>query len=100
MKIVPRRIKNSDDDCIFIACISNGRCKRKTLVIYNKPFKNLAEKFGGQVRLSEILETKVQEMLTTPLSDADLRKARLKIFKPQNKKQEHSVDMNLPKKNR
>jgi hypothetical protein len=44
------------------------------------PFKNLAEKFGGQVGLTEILERKNQEMSQQLLSYPQLRQARLRYF--------------------
>jgi hypothetical protein len=46
----------------------------------NKPFRNLAEKFGGQVGLTEILETKIQEMCSRPMSKEEMRAARVKFF--------------------
>ncbi len=39
-----------------------------TTLSINQPFKNLAEKFGGQVGLTEILETKAKEIRTSPPS--------------------------------
>ena len=53
-----------------------------TTINVNKPFRNLAEKFGGQVGLIEILETKTQEMRSRPLSGEAVRTARLRFFEP------------------
>jgi len=50
-----------------------------TTINVNKPFRNLAEKFGGQVGLIEILETKTQEMRSRPLSGEEMRSARLRF---------------------
>ena len=53
-----------------------------TTLNVNIPFRNLAEKFGWQVGLTEILETKTQEMRSRPGSQEKIRAARLSFFAP------------------
>jgi len=61
----------------------------------NKPFRNLAEKFGGQVGLTEILDAKTQEILSRPVSREAMREARLKIFAPQTAEKKLDIPMKI-----
>jgi hypothetical protein len=71
-----------------------------TTLSVNQPFKNLAEKFGGQVGLTEILETKTKEKLTSPLSISELRDARMRFLGQQTSSEASAppIDETLPKK--
>ena len=66
-----------------------------TTLTVNKPFRNLAEKFGGQVGLTEILDAKTQEILSRPVSREAMREARLKIFAPQASEKKLDIPMKI-----